>query len=92
MTIPLGEVSIFYGNGAVYVATEGQVKRFSKYNFAVESLSSDAPEQWLTDGLIVALGCDCALDDAIERLHAVIRRLESRASEGPSVTGRNSTQ
>jgi hypothetical protein len=74
----IDSVEVFYGNGTIYLTGRESVERFNEYNFSVESLRDNSSlDYWVTDEVIVALGCDVSRKQAIERLHRVIERMES---------------
>src|SRR5437879_3901218 len=72
--------SQFFGNGTVYITARDRIQRFSEHNFHIESLGKDGTEVWITDGIIVALGCACTPDEAIARLRAVIKLIKLESS------------
>jgi hypothetical protein len=67
----------------VYLTDRDIVRTFRKYNFDVESMRDKAwGECWITDEIIVALGCDVSQRKAIKRLRRVIARMESDSTKG----------
>jgi hypothetical protein len=76
-------VRVFYGNGKVYVSGLDQVRAFNEYNFQVESLRTKSwGDYWVTDEVIVALGCDVSRKKALKALRNVVKRIESEMEKG----------
>ena len=74
---------LFYGNGTVYVSDPNQVRAFNEYNFQVESLRTKSwGEYWVTDEVIVALGCGVSRKKALKALRNVVKRIESEMEKG----------
>jgi hypothetical protein len=62
----IDSVELFFGNGTVYVTDRNRARAFEKYNFNVESLRPKSHgDYWVTDEVIVALGCDVSRKRAL---------------------------
>jgi hypothetical protein len=73
----------FFGNGTVYLTDRDSVRTLRGHNFDVESMRDKAwGECWITDEIIVALGCDVSPRKAIKGLRKVIAMMESDLTEG----------
>ena len=71
-------VEMFLGNGTVYVTDRNRVRAFEEYNFNVENLRPKSHgEYWVTDEVIVALGCDVSRKRALKLLRRVVQRIKS---------------
>jgi hypothetical protein len=70
-------VTQFYGNGIVYITDQNRVERFAKHNFEVTSIKHTKDDLWITSGVVVALGCTCDPQSAIDALGSVIARIRS---------------
>ena len=78
----IDSVEIFYGNGTVYVTDRNRVRAFEEYNFNVESLRPKSHgEYWVTDEVIVALGCDVSRKRALKALRHVVQKIESEMAK-----------
>jgi molybdopterin synthase catalytic subunit len=83
----IDSVEIFYGNGTVYVSERDQIRTFHEYNFDIESLRSKSHgEYWVTDEIIVALGCDVSRKKALKLLRRVVKRMKSEIEKGRRYT------
>jgi hypothetical protein len=75
-------VEISYGNGTLYVTDRNRVRAFEEYNFDVESLRPKSHgEYWVTDEVIVALGCDVSRKRALKALRRVVQKIESEMAK-----------
>jgi hypothetical protein len=73
----IDSVEMFFGNGTVYVTDRNRVRAFEEYNFNVESLRPKSHgDYWVTDEVIVALGCDVSRKRALKALRRVVQRIE----------------
>ena len=82
----IDSVRPFHGNGAVYVTDRNRVRAFEQYNFNVESLRPKSHgEYWVTDEVIVALGCDVLRKRALKALRHVAERIESEMAKGAAI-------
>ena len=78
----IDEVEMFLGNGTVYVTDRNRVRAFEQYNFNVESLRHKSHvEDWVTDEVIVALGCDVSRKRALKLLRRVVQSIESEIAK-----------
>ena len=78
----IDSVEFFNGNGIVYVTDRNRVRAFEEYNFNVESLRPKSHgEYWVTDEVIVALGCDVSRKRALKALRHVVQRIESEMAK-----------
>jgi hypothetical protein len=78
----IDSVEMFFGNGTVYVTDRNRVRAFEEYNFNVESLRPKSHgEYWVTDEVIVALGCDVSRKRALKALRHVVRKIESEMAK-----------
>ena len=78
----IDSVEMFFGNGTVYVTDRNRVRAFEEYNFNVESLRPKShDEYWVTDEVIVALGCDVSRKRALKVLRHVVQRIESEMAK-----------
>ena len=78
----IDSVEMFYGNGTVYVTDRSRVRAFEEYNFNVQSLRPKSHvEDWVTDEVIVALGCDVSRKRALKVLRHVVQRIESEMAK-----------
>jgi hypothetical protein len=78
----IDSVEIFYGNGTVYVTDRNRVRAFAEYNFNVESLRPKSHgDYWVTDEVIVALGCDVSRKRAVKALRRVVQSIESEMAK-----------
>ena len=76
-------VEMFYGNGTVYVTDHDQVRTFNEYNFNIESLRDKSyGEYWVTNEVIVALGCDVSRKAAVKALRRVLKRIKFEIKKG----------
>ena len=74
----IDSVEMFFGNGTVYVTDRNRVRAFEEYNFNIESLQPKSHgEYWVTEEVIVALGCDVSPKRALKVLRHVVQRIES---------------
>ena len=78
----IDSVEMFFGNGTVYVTDRNRVRPFEGYNFNVESLRPKSHgEYWVTDEVIVALGCDVSRKRALKALRHVVQRTKSEMAK-----------
>ena len=67
----------------MYVTDRNHVRSFEEYNFDAESLRPKShSEHWVTDEVIVALGCDVSRKRALKALRHVVRKIEFRNGKG----------
>ena len=63
----------------MYVTDRNRVRAFEEYNFNVESLRPKSHgEYWVTDEVIVALGCDVSRKRALKALRHVVQKLNPK--------------
>jgi hypothetical protein len=78
----IDSLEIFYGNGTVYVTDRNRVRSFEEYNFNVESLRPKSHgEYWVTDEVIVALGCDVSRKRALKAPRHVAQSIKSEMAK-----------
>jgi hypothetical protein len=78
----IDSVEMFFGNGTVYVTDRNRVRAFAEYNFNVESLRHKSHgDYWVTDEVIVALGCDVSRKRAVKALRRVVQSIESEMAK-----------
>ena len=66
----------------MYVTDRNHVRSFEAYNFDAESLRPKShSEHWVTDEVIVALGCDVSRKRALKALRHVVRKIESEMAK-----------
>jgi hypothetical protein len=72
----------FDNNGTVYVTDRNRVRSFEEYNFNIESLRPKSHgEYWVTDEVIVALGCDVSRKRALKALRHVAQSIKSQMAK-----------
>ena len=78
----IDSVEMFFGNGTVYVTDRNLVRSFEEYNFNVESLRPKSHgDYWVTDEVIVALGCDVSRKRALKALRRVVQSIKSEMAK-----------